>query len=151
MRLAGAKSIATPMEQNQKLTTVGFDQHVPSTSEDLTLADPSSYQQLIGRLLYLTTTRPDIAFVVQSLSQFMYSPKKSHMEAAMRLVRYVKHEPGSGILMSATVDNLLKVYCDADWGACINSRRSITGYLVHYGSSPIYGSPRNKPQSQGVQ
>ncbi|WMV10494.1 hypothetical protein MTR67_003879 [Solanum verrucosum] len=43
------------------------------------------------RLLYLTTTRPDIAFVVQSLSQFMHSPKRSHMEAALRLVTYVKH------------------------------------------------------------
>ena len=67
----------------------------------------------------------------------MHSPKTSHMEAAMRLVRYVKSEPGLGILMASTGGSELKVFCDADWGACINSRRSITGYLVQYGDSPI--------------
>lgn len=127
------------MDQNLKLTTTEFDQYIPSTSncEDSPLKDPTSYQQLIGRLLYLTTTRSDIAFAVQSLSQFMHSPKKIHMEAAMRLVKYVKHASGLDILMSTTGDDLLKVYCDIDWGACINNRRSITGYLVHYGNSPI--------------
>lgn len=90
MGLAGAKTITTPMDQNKKLTTVEFDQHVSSNSEDLVLKYPIGYQKLIGRLLYLTNTRPDIAFVVQSLSQFMHSPKKCHMEATMRPVRYAK-------------------------------------------------------------
>lgn len=67
----------------------------------------------------------------------MHSPKKSHMEEALRLVKYVKYAPGLGILMSSNGNDLLKIYCDADWGACINSRKSITGYLVHYGNSPI--------------
>lgn len=137
MGLAGAKPVTTPMDQNQKLTTTEFDQYVPSSHEDPGLTDHTSYQKLIGRLLYLTTTRPDIAFVVQTLSQFMHSPKKSHMEAAMRLVRYVKNAPGLGILMSSGGDNLMKVYCDADWGACVNSRKSITGYVLQYGNSPI--------------
>ncbi|WMV57441.1 hypothetical protein MTR67_050826 [Solanum verrucosum] len=57
----------------------------------------------------------------------MHSPKKSHMDAALRLVRYLKSAPGLGILMSSHGSNELKVLCDADWGACINSRRSITG------------------------
>lgn len=69
------------------------------------------------RLLYLSTTRPDIAFVVQSLSHFMHSPKRSHTEAALRLIRYVKYATGLGILMLATSDDHLKAYCDADWGA----------------------------------
>uniref|UniRef100_A0A3Q7I464 CCHC-type domain-containing protein n=1 Tax=Solanum lycopersicum TaxID=4081 RepID=A0A3Q7I464_SOLLC len=56
---------------------------------------------------------------------------------AMRLVRYVKNAPGLGILMSSGGDNLMKVYCDADWGACVNSRKSITGYVLQYGNSPI--------------
>ena len=137
MGLAGAKPVSTPMELNQKLTTVEFDANIPSTCPDETLKDPTGYQRLIGRLLYLTTTRPDISFAVQCLSQFMHSPKTSHMEAAMRLVRYVKSEPGLGILMASTGGNDLQVFCDADWGACINSRRSITGYLVQYGGSPI--------------
>ncbi|XP_019070686.1 uncharacterized mitochondrial protein AtMg00810-like [Solanum lycopersicum] len=137
MGLAGAKPVSTPMELNQKLTTVEFDASISSRCPDETLKDPTGYQRLIGRLLYLTTTRPDISFVVQCLSQFMHSPKTSHMEAAMRLVRYVKSEPGLGILMASTGGNDLQVFCDADWGAYINSRRSITGYLVQYGGSPI--------------
>ena len=137
MGLAGVKPVSTPMELNQKLTTVEFDTNIPSTCPDETLKDPTGYQRLIGRLLYLTTTRPDISFAVQCLSQFMHSPKTSHMEAAMRLVRYVKSAPGLGILMASTGGSELKVFCDADWGACINSRRSITGYLVQYGGSPI--------------
>jgi len=137
MGLAGGKPVSTPMELNQKLTTVEFDDNIPPTNPDEMLKDPTSYQRLIGRLLYLTTTRPDISFVVQCLSQFMHSPKASHMEAALRLVRYLKSAPGLGILMLSVGGTELKVFCDADWGACINSRRSITGYLVQYGGSPI--------------
>lgn len=87
--------------------------------------------------MYLTTTRPDISFAVQCLSQFMHAPKASHMDAALRLVRYLKTAPGLGILMSSTGGNNLQVFCDADWGSCINSRRSITRYLIKYGDSPV--------------
>ncbi|WMV41675.1 hypothetical protein MTR67_035060 [Solanum verrucosum] len=65
----------------------------------------------------------------------MHSPKTTHMEAAIRVVKYIKHAPGLGILMSAEKGAQLKVFCDADWGR-VNSR-SITGYLVQYGTSPI--------------
>lgn len=54
------------------------------------LEDVGQYQRVIGRLLYLTLTRPDIAFSVQTLSQFLQQPKKSHWDAAMRIIRYVK-------------------------------------------------------------
>jgi len=67
----------------------------------------------------------------------MHSPKTSHMDAAMRLVRYVKKAPGLGILMSSNVDNQLTAYCDADWASCPNNRKSITGYMITYGSSLI--------------
>lgn len=130
MGLAGARPVSTPMELNQKLTSVEFDANMPSSHSDAPLKDPTGYQRLIGRLLYLTTTRPDISFAVQCLSQFMHSPKTSHMDATLRLVRYIKSAPGLGILMSSTGKNDLKVFCDADWGSCINSRRSITGYLI---------------------
>lgn len=59
------------------------------------------------------------------------------MDAALRLVRYLKTAPGLGILMSSTGGNNLQVFCDADWGSCINSRRSITRYLIKYGDSPV--------------
>lgn len=57
---------------------------------DAELEDVISYQKLIEKLIYLTITRPDICFSVQVLSQFMQRPKQSHLDAAMRLVRYLK-------------------------------------------------------------
>lgn len=136
--LSNSKTVRTPIELNQKLKTTEFDLHFPTNNEDdRVLDDPSVYQKLVGRLLYLTITRPDIAFAVQLLSQFMHSPKTSHMEAAMRVVRYVKQAPKLGILMTLNTNNQLIAYCDADWVACPNNRKSITGYMVTYGGSLI--------------
>ena len=78
--LTGAKPASTPMETNLRLTSLEHDQaNVYST--DVVLHDITSYQRLVGKLLYATITRPDISYAVQTLSQFMQSPKKSHMEA----------------------------------------------------------------------
>lgn len=67
MGLSGAKPAPTPLEANHKLTTVGFDLHMGITS-DLELEDIVGYQKLVGKLIYLTITRPDICFAVQVLS-----------------------------------------------------------------------------------
>nr|XP_016468611.1 PREDICTED: uncharacterized mitochondrial protein AtMg00810-like [Nicotiana tabacum] len=88
--LAGSKPAITPMEQNKKLTTVEYGTHC-NLKDDPALTDVKGYQKLIGKLLYLTLTRPDIAYTVQTLSQFMQDPKKSHLEATHRLVRYLKN------------------------------------------------------------
>ncbi|KAF3618185.1 hypothetical protein T459_02899 [Capsicum annuum] len=80
MGLTGAKPFKTPLEVKVKLTTLEFDQHVDS---DALLDDPGEYQRMVGRLLYLTIIRPDIAFVVQRPSQFMRSSKMSHMHATL--------------------------------------------------------------------
>lgn len=85
------------------------------------LEDRGKYQRLIGKLLYLTMTRLDIAFAIQTLSQFLQQLKKLHWEAALRVVRYVKREPGLGILMSSKKLEKLKAYCVADWASCPNT------------------------------
>lgn len=89
MGLSSARPATTPLEANHKLTSVDFDEHTRNT-KDPTLEDVVGYQKLIGKLIYLTITRPDICFDVQVLSQFMQKPKQSHLEAAMRVVRYLK-------------------------------------------------------------
>nr|XP_016466743.1 PREDICTED: uncharacterized mitochondrial protein AtMg00810-like [Nicotiana tabacum] len=134
--LAWSKPAITPMEQNMKLTTVEYDAHC-NLKDGPALTDVKGYQKLIGKLLYLTLTRPDFAYTVQTLSQFMQAPKKSHLEATHRLVRYLKNEPGLGILMSADGDMTLRAYYDADWANCPNSRKSVTSYLVKFGKSLI--------------
>ncbi|XP_019266375.1 PREDICTED: uncharacterized protein LOC109243831 [Nicotiana attenuata] len=131
-----AKPVGAPVEVNQKLTTTEFDHQFGLTNDTL-LADPGAYQRLIGRLLYLTITRPDISFDVQCLSQFMHAPKISHLEAALRVIRYLKKNPGLGILMSSTGSTKLQAYCDADWASCPNTRKSVTGYMVTLGDSLI--------------
>ncbi|XP_060211926.1 secreted RxLR effector protein 161-like [Lycium barbarum] len=82
-------------------------------------------------------TRPDLAFAVQVLSQYMHTPKQSHWEAALRVVRYIKEVPGLGLLMPSESTNELVAYCDSDWGGCLESRRSVTGYLVKLGEALI--------------
>ncbi|GMI80712.1 cysteine-rich RLK (RECEPTOR-like protein kinase) 8 [Hibiscus trionum] len=86
--LGGAKPSMTPLEQNRKYTSVEYDEQFEKIEDEL-LQDKSIFQRLIGRLIYLTHTRLDITFAVHTLSQFMQRPKKSHLEAAFRVVRSV--------------------------------------------------------------
>ncbi|XP_015064777.1 uncharacterized protein LOC107010011 [Solanum pennellii] len=78
-------------------------------------------------------TRPDIAFGVQSLSQFLQQPRKSHMEASLRIVRYIKGQPGQGIFSLSSKDNKLTARCDANWASCPLTRKSATGYFIKFG------------------
>ena len=65
LELGGSKPIATPVEMNGKLTTAVFDKHVGVTSDPV-LSDIGEYQRLVGRLIYLTITRPDLSYAVQN-------------------------------------------------------------------------------------
>ena len=101
------------------------------------MADQEYYRRLVGRLIYLAVTRPDLAYSVHILSQFMQAPRLEHWEAALRVVRYLKGAPGQGILLRADSDLTLQGWCDSDWAACPISRQSLTGWLVFLGKSPI--------------
>ena len=78
------------------------------------LDDPSPFRALIGRLLYLTITRPDITFAVHCLSQFMSSPTDVHLTAAHRILRYIKNNPGQGLFYSASSTVCLNAFSDAN-------------------------------------
>nr|XP_016438974.1 PREDICTED: uncharacterized mitochondrial protein AtMg00810-like [Nicotiana tabacum] len=87
--LSDARPVTTPLEVNLKLTTIDYDECVGGVN-DCVLEDITTYQKLIGRLLYFTITRPYISFEVQVLSQFMQRPKTSYWNATLRLVKYIK-------------------------------------------------------------
>ncbi|KAJ0921705.1 putative RNA-directed DNA polymerase [Helianthus annuus] len=87
--MLGCRPSPIPMEQNLKLEAGKEEDRV----------DPSHYRRLVGRLLYLQATRPDIAHSVSILSQFVVDPRTSHLEAATRVVRYLKATAGQGILL----------------------------------------------------
>ncbi|RVW85060.1 Retrovirus-related Pol polyprotein from transposon TNT 1-94 [Vitis vinifera] len=135
--LLGAAPIDTPMERGLKL----------SDKSDL-LKDQGRYRRLVGRLIYLTVSRPDITYAVHVLSRFMHQPRKAHMEAAFRVVRYLKNAPGQGLFFSSNNDFRLRAYCDSDWAGCPLTRRSTTGYCVFLGPSLIsWRSKRQKTVS----
>ena len=114
---------------------------VPHTG--VSLADPTEYRSLVGALQYLTFTRPDLAFSVQQLCQFMSKPTSTHMEAAKRVLRYVRGTLHHGICFSPG-PLTLTAFSDADWAGDPTDRRSTTGLLVFLGPNPISWSAKKQ-------
>lgn len=125
--LLGSRPSPTPIEQNHNLARATGD----------CLDDPERYRRLVGRLIYLSFTRPDLVYAVHILSQFMNQPRLAHWEAALRVVRYLKGTPGQGILLASTSSLAISGWCDSDWASCPLTRRSLTSWVVFLGSSPI--------------
>jgi len=101
-----------------------IEQHLHLRPNDGTsLSDPAVYRRLVGRLLYLTVRRPDIQYVVNTLSQFMQSPCSSHFDAATRVHQYLKWSVDKGLILSVSSAINLVGYADSDWVGCTNPRR----------------------------
>ncbi|KAH9726797.1 hypothetical protein KPL70_008430 [Citrus sinensis] len=114
------KPAETPMEMNHKLGIL----------PNQTPTDKGRYQRLVGRLIYLSHTRTDIAYAVSIVSQFMHSPSEEHMDAVYRILRYLKCAPGKGLLFSKNNVSNIEGYTDSDWAGDQTTRRSTSGYFT---------------------
>ncbi|KAK6142115.1 hypothetical protein DH2020_006983 [Rehmannia glutinosa] len=133
--MIGCKPISTPMEPNSKMCA----------HEGKDLEDTTMYRQLVGSLIYLTLTRPDISFSVGVMSRYMQNPKKTHLEAVRRILRYMKSTLDYGILYKRGGDCKVIGYCDADYGGDHDTRRSTTGYVFMLGSGAISWCSKRQP------
>ncbi|XP_059073237.1 secreted RxLR effector protein 161-like [Cryptomeria japonica] len=115
------------MEQNLKL----------STNEGAAFEDPTKYRQLVGSLIYVTTTRPNITFVVGIMSRFMHKPCEGHWTAAQRVLKYLKGTQTLGIKYSKVLDFHLKGYSDSDFDGDKENGVSTSGYLMTLGSGAV--------------
>ena len=129
----GAKPCSTPMPPNSQLTKDG----------DL-FEDAEKYRRLVGKLNYLTVTRPDLAYSVSVVSQFMSPPAVHHWAALEQILSYLKGAPGHGILYSNHGHGDIECFSDADWAGSKIDRYSTRGYCVFVEETWYPGKARNK-------
>jgi len=133
--LLGCKPVDTPIEQN----------HMLFQCSNSTSIDRGRYQMLVGKLIYLSHTRPDITYAVNVVSQFMHDPRKRHMDVVERILRYLKSTPGKGILFSNHGNLEVEGYTDADWAGSKNDRRSTSGYFTFVGGNLVTWRSKKQP------
>ncbi|XP_071714178.1 uncharacterized mitochondrial protein AtMg00810-like [Rutidosis leptorrhynchoides] len=138
--LLGCKPAITPLENGVIFSNL--DDH---DSSDQPLENISEYQKLIGKLIYITLTRPDIAYAMHCLSQFMHAPLKSHLKATFRVLRYLKGCPGKGITVRRNNNFVVTAFVDSDFAKGSMLRKSVTGFCVFMGNNLI--SWKSKKQS----
>lgn len=121
--------VSTPLDQNTNLS---------KSTEGETRANATLYQSIIGSLMYLVTgTRPDLVFTVTFLSQFNSDPSTSHLNAAKRVLRYIKGTREKKLLYAYGSPLALAGFADASYANCLDTRRSFSGYIFQLGSSTI--------------
>ena len=109
------------------------------------MSNPSLYSRLVGNLVYLTVTRPDISYVVHQMSQYLSAPRSTHYVAVLRILRYLKGTLFHDLFYLAQSPLVFRAFSDADWARDPTDRKSTTGYYFLLGSSLI--SWRSKKQT----
>ena len=115
------------------------------TREGKTFENLEKYRRLVGKLNYLTVTRPDIVHSVSGVSEYMSSPTVDHWVAVEQILCYLKGAPGRGILYSNPGHNRLECFTDADWAGYKGDKRSTSEYCVFVGGNLV--SWKSKKQS----
>jgi len=133
--MTGYKPISIPLEQNVKL----------SANEGYLVEDTTMYRCIVGSLIYMTITRLYLSYVVGVVNQFMQTPRKPHLDAMRRILRYIKHTLQCGIFYEAKSQLQVHGYTDADWVSNVLDRRSTSGFMFSFGSGAVSWSSMKHP------
>lgn len=116
----GCRLVETPMDPN-----INLGKH-----EESAFVGKKRYQRLVGKSIYLSHTRPIIAFTLSLVTEFMHSPHDIHLEVMYRILRYLKGTIGRGLFFKNGVEISIKVFTDANWAGDVNDRKSTSGYCT---------------------
>ncbi|GKE75938.1 hypothetical protein Tco_1542058, partial [Tanacetum coccineum] len=114
---ANVKTASTPIETQKPLVK----------DEEASNVDVHLYRSMIGSLMYLTASRPDIMFTVCACSRFQVTPKSSHLSVVKRIFRYLKVKPKLGLWYPRVSSFDLESYSDSDYAGANLDRKSTTG------------------------
>ena len=131
-------SVSNPSETNSKLDECSEEEKVDSTM----------FRKIVGSLRYLCNSRPDICYSVSVISKFMHDPRKPHLIAAKRILRYVKGTMEYGLLFpygAKSEVNELIGYSDSDWCGDLTDRKSTSGYVFKFNDAAISWCTKKQP------
>jgi histone deacetylase 1/2 len=106
--------------------------------------DSTKYRSIVGALQYLTLTRPDLAFAVNKVCQFLHAPTSAHWTSVKHILRYVNCIADIGLTIPKRNSFVVSAFSDADWAGSIDDRLSTGGFAVFFGSSLISWSARKQ-------
>lgn len=125
--MSNCNTEATPVNCNEKL----------QLKDGADKVDSEMYRSLVGGLIYLTHTRPDLAYAVNLVSRYMHQPSKLHLGAAKRIIKYVASTKNFGIWYKRAQEIALVGYNDSDWASCPDDRKSLSTYVFTLGNGAV--------------
>jgi len=126
-KMLEANPQSTPMVSSLRLIKEGSS----------SVSDAPLYRSIVGALQYLTITRPEIAYSVNRVCQFMHDPREHHLKAVKRILRYLAGTTTHGLILRPARDFNIRGFSDSDWGTDLDDRKSTTGYCIYIGSNLV--------------
>lgn len=133
--MEGSNSVCNPMVPGYKLCR----------DEKGVKVDETQFKQVVGSLMYITATRPDLMFVVSLISRFMSKPTEMHVQAAKRVLRYLKGTVNYGILYKRGGAEKLVAFTDSDYVGDLEGRKSTSGYVFLMNDAAVAWSSKKQP------
>ena len=108
-----------------------------NTSSDTPFHDPTLYRSIVGGLLYLAMTRPDLSYSVNVVCQHIQAPTNGNFQAVKRILHYLNETKDLGLRLLSTSSLQWYAFSDSDWARCPITRRSTIGFCTFLGSNLI--------------